>query len=76
MVCVEDLRGAVKRDRFCERGDAKIRRQGVGDAPGQYPARGPVEHRAQIHKATAHREVCDISRPDVIGLLDDQVCAR
>jgi hypothetical protein len=43
LVGIEDLRGAVGLDRLLLGLDAEARIQGVGNAPRQYLARGPVQ---------------------------------
>lgn len=73
LVSVEDLRYAVQGDCLFQRGDAKVRRHSVGDAPSEHPARRPIENGAQIQKASAHRDIRYIGRPDMVGLMDDQV---
>jgi len=72
LVGVEDLRRTVAADGFLERFDAEVRRHAVGDPPAQNPPAEPVEDR-EIHKATRHRDIGHIGRPDLIGSIDGEL---
>ena len=73
LVGVHDFRSAVFHDRFFQGIDTGIGRQAVRQAPSQHPTSCPVEHRAQIDKTPAHRDVGRIHRPDLVRTLNRQV---
>jgi hypothetical protein len=67
LVGVEDLGTAILRDRLPHGVETEVRGERIGEPPGQYPATRPVEHGEEIHKTPAHRNVRDISGPNLIG---------
>ena len=76
LVRVEDVRSAVAGQGLLDRLDAEVGRQRVGQPPRQHPATRPVQDREEIHKATRHRKVRDIRRPDLIGSGDRQMAEQ
>ena len=73
LVGVHDLGHPVALDRLLDRLDAEVRRQGVREPERENLAARPVHHRHQVHEPTAHRNVGDIERPDVIRFLDRDI---
>ena len=52
LVGIEDLGAAILRDRLPHGVETEVRRQRIGEPPGQHPATGPVEYREEIYKAS------------------------
>ena len=76
LVRVEDGRRAVAGQGLLDRLDAEVRCQRVGQPPRQHTATGPVQDREEIHKAPRHRNIRDISRPDLVGSGDRQMAKQ
>ena len=57
LVGVEDLRATMLRDRRLHRFEAEVRRQRIGQPPGQDPTSGPVQNRKQVDEAPTHRNI-------------------
>ncbi len=53
-------------DRFIQRLDAEVGFHRIGDAPGQHLAGEPVHDRDQVEEPTAHRQIRDVGRPDLV----------
>ena len=73
LVGVEDVWSVIAGQGLLDRLDAEVGRQRVGQPPRQHSATGPVQDREEILKATRHRTVRDISRPDMVGSGDLQM---
>ena len=67
LIGVEDLGAAILRNRLPHGLETEVRRQRIGEPPGQHPATRPIQDGEEIHEAPAHRNVGDIRCPDVIG---------
>lgn len=52
---------------------AEIGRHGVRQSPGEHPPRVPVHDRDQVPESFLERDVGDVGRPDVIGVVDHEV---
>lgn len=59
-----------------ERLNAEIGIQGVGQAPAQDLAAGPVHHGHQVQKTSPHRDVGEVGAPDVAWLRDLQLAQQ
>jgi len=72
LVGVEDLGAAILHDRLPHRVEAEVRRQRIGEPPGEHSATRPVQDGEEIHEASPHGNVGDIRRPDVVRATDVQ----
>ena len=63
-------------DGFFQYIDTCIGRQAVRQAPSEYAACCPVEHRRQIHKASAQRNVRRIHCPNLDRLIDGEAAQQ
>ena len=70
LVGVEYLRGAVFEQSFFECLDTESGVQRIGQSPRQDLSGGPVHDCNQVHESPCHGDVGDISRPDLIGLVN------
>ena len=71
-VGVHDFGRAELVDGLVQRLDAEVGLQRVGDAPSQNLTGEPVHDGHQIEDPFAHRRVCDVGAPDLIGSVDPQ----
>ncbi len=55
LIRIEDLGRAIPADRLLHRVHAEVRRQRIGEPPGQHPATRPVQDGEEIHEASSHR---------------------
>ena len=69
LIRVHDLGRAELMDRLVQSLHAEVGFQRVGYPPGQHLPGIPVHDGDQIEEATAHRDVGDVSTPDLIGPL-------
>jgi len=76
LVRVEDVWSAIAGQGLLDRLHAEVSRQRVGQPPCQHPATGPIHNRTQVHKATVHRNVSDIGRPDMVRPDDRQMAEQ
>jgi len=76
LVGVEDFRGAVAGEGFLKRRRAEIRRQRVGQPPGQYPPGRPVENGDPVPEALLHRDVGDVGSPHLVRPVDDEAAQQ
>src|SRR5918999_1384250 len=67
LVGVENIGPTVPSDRFLHGLNAEIRREAVGEPPGEHLTAAPVHDHRQVHKASPHGKVADVHRPDLIG---------
>lgn len=73
LVGVEDFWRAIAVDRLPDGIQAEIRRQRVGDAPAEHLAAEPIHDGHQIDEAPAHRDIGDVSGPDLVRPVDGEV---
>lgn len=62
-------------DGYCHRPvrrEVEVGIQRVGDAPDQHLTGEPVHDGHQIQEAFAHRQICDVGAPDLIGPINAQ----
>jgi len=76
LIRVEDFRLAVAFQSLLEGLVAEVGVQGVGEPPGEDFAAVPVHDRYQVHKAAGHRNVGDIGRPHLVGVVDRQIAQQ
>ncbi len=67
LVGIEDVGLAKARHRFLQSLDAKVRRQRDRQPPGQHPPAEPVNDGDKLNKATRHRDIGNVGRPDLVG---------
>jgi len=70
LVGVEYLRGTVFEQSFLECLDTESAIQGVGQPPGENLSGGPIHDRYQVHESLVHRDIGNISRPDLIWFVN------
>jgi hypothetical protein len=73
LVGVENLRLAEPVHRVPQRLDAEIRFQRDRHPPCQDPPIEPVHHRDQIHEPFGHRNIRDVSAPDLVWSINGQI---
>ncbi len=73
LIGVEDLRATVAVNGFSHRIQTEVGGQRVGEPPGEYPARVPVDHGEQVEEAPAHRDGGDVGCPHLIRSLDREI---
>src|ERR1017187_3746623 len=56
LVGIHDPRRAVFKNRFLQRLNTRVSRQGIGQAPSQHSTRSPVEYGGEIDEALLHRD--------------------
>lgn len=76
LIGVEDLRLFKELDRPLHRLHAKRRIEGVGQFPAQHHAGVPIDHRAQVNVASAHRDIGDICRPYLVRAIHHQIAQQ
>ena len=76
LIGVEDLRRSIPVDRFFHRLQAERDVHRDRHAPGEHPARAPVDHGREIHEATRHRDVGNVHGPDLVGPIDGQMAQQ
>src|SRR5579884_2378796 len=72
LVRVENLRAPESLEGFPHCLDAEVRRQRVGETPGQHAARCPIHDNEKVEKSTSHRDVRDIRTPHVVWTVNEE----
>ena len=73
LVRVEDFRRTIAAQSVIKRMDTEIRLKGIGNAPGQDSAAIPVHDNDKIHKPTGHRNIGDVTGPNLVDVIDRQI---
>ena len=76
LIRVEDLRCPEAIKSVFERGDAEVRCERGGNAPGQDLSHRPIHDRHEKHKALRHRDVGNIRGPDLVWPIDGETAEQ
>ena len=70
LVRVEDFRRSITVQSVIERVDTEIRLKGIGNAPGQDSSAIPIHDNDKIHKTTGHRNIGDVTAPNMVDVIN------
>ena len=62
--------GLPSAKRSLEHADAEVGILGVRNAPGEHEAAEPIDNRDEVHEAALHRDIRQVSAPDLIRTRD------
>ena len=70
LVRIEDFRRTIAVQSVIERMDTEIRLKSIGNTPGQDSSAIPVHDNDKIHKPTDHRNIGDVTAPNLVDVID------
>ncbi len=73
LVRVEDFRRSIAVQGVIKRMYTEIRLKSIGNAPGQDSSAIPVHDNDKIHKLTSHRNIGDVTAPNMVDVIDREI---